>query len=102
MPTTMKAKAIILLLIAVCFSMYQETPAQKNKPKTTGSETSASKVTPPDIAYTVSMSKPSTHLLEVEMRVNWAQMPEKIELKMPVWTPGSYLVREYARNVQDL
>ena len=47
------------------------------------------------------MPKPWTHLLEVEMRVKWAQMPEKAELKMPVWTPGSYLVREYARNLQD-
>lgn len=47
------------------------------------------------------MSKPWTHLLEVEMRVKWVQMPERIELKMPVWTPGSYLVREYSRHVQD-
>ncbi len=47
------------------------------------------------------MSKPWTHLLEVEMRVKWARMPEKLELKMPVWTPGSYLIREYARHVQD-
>jgi len=28
-------------------------------------------------------------------------MPEKAELKMPVWTPGSYLIREYARHVED-
>lgn len=28
-------------------------------------------------------------------------MPDKAELKMPVWTPGSYLIREYARHVQD-
>jgi predicted metalloprotease with PDZ domain len=27
-------------------------------------------------------------------------MPDHTELKMPVWTPGSYLVREYARHVQ--
>ena len=25
-----------------------------------------------------------------------------IDLFMPVWTPGSYLVREYARNVEDV
>jgi predicted metalloprotease with PDZ domain len=47
------------------------------------------------------MPKPWTHLLEVEMRLDWAQMPAQPELKMPVWTPGSYLVREYARHVQD-
>jgi predicted metalloprotease with PDZ domain len=59
------------------------------------------KAVAPDISYTVSMSKPWTHLLEVEMRLDWAQMPAQAELKMPVWTPGSYLVREYARHVQD-
>jgi predicted metalloprotease with PDZ domain len=25
-----------------------------------------------------------------------------LDLKMPVWTPGSYLVREYAKHLQDL
>lgn len=57
--------------------------------------------TRPEIHYTVSMSKPWTHLLEVEMRVKWAQMPNQVDLKLPVWTPGSYLVREYSRHVQD-
>ena len=47
------------------------------------------------------MSKPWTHLIEVEMSVKWEQMPETAELKMPVWTPGSYLIREYSRHVQD-
>ncbi len=55
----------------------------------------------PEITYTVSMSKPWTHLLEVEMRVRWSAMPQDLDLKMPVWTPGSYLVREYSRHVQD-
>jgi predicted metalloprotease with PDZ domain len=57
--------------------------------------------TPRDIAYTVSMSKPWTHLLEVEMRVKASSFGEKTDLVMPVWTPGSYLIREYARHVQD-
>src|SRR5699024_8511300 len=29
------------------------------------------------------------------------QLPASLELKMPVWTPGSYLIREYGRHVQD-
>ncbi|HEX8288278.1 MAG TPA: PDZ domain-containing protein [Pyrinomonadaceae bacterium] len=81
--------------------MYQETPAQKRRAKNTKPQTAETKAVAPEISYTVSMSKPWTHLLEVEMRLNWAQMPAKAELKMPVWTPGSYLVREYARHVQD-
>jgi predicted metalloprotease with PDZ domain len=81
--------------------MYQETNAQK-KPKT--KKTPAPIVVetiPPTISYTVSMSKPWTHLLEVEMRYKWDYLGEKAELKMPVWTPGSYFVREYARHVED-
>src|SRR5690606_38053348 len=53
------------------------------------------------IDYTVSMPKPWTHLLEVEMRVRWPRSPGATQLKMAVWTPGSYLVREYARHVQS-
>ena len=53
-----------------------------------------------EISYTVSMPKPYTHLLEVELRLR-GQLPAQTDLIMPVWTPGSYLVREFERNVQD-
>ena len=56
----------------------------------------------PEIAYTVSMPRPDTHLLEVELRLRWTgQTPATTDLVMPVWTPGSYLVREFERHVQD-
>jgi predicted metalloprotease with PDZ domain len=55
----------------------------------------------PEISFTVSMSKPYTHLLEVEMRLNAARLPAQVNLVMPVWTPGSYLIREFSRHVQD-
>jgi predicted metalloprotease with PDZ domain len=56
-----------------------------------------------DITYTVSMSKPATHLLEVEIHIKrgLAAWPREDSLIMPVWTPGSYLVREFERHVQD-
>ncbi|MBC7798075.1 MAG: HDOD domain-containing protein, partial [Pyrinomonadaceae bacterium] len=54
-----------------------------------------------EINYTVSMSKPQTHLLEVEMRVRQNGAAQNVDLIMPVWTPGSYLIREYERHVQD-
>lgn len=53
------------------------------------------------------MSEPQTHLFEVKMNINDILSNSKIidkgqlEIKMPVWTPGSYLVREYARQVQN-
>ncbi len=94
-------KVFLILITALVFSMYQETPAQRKKTKTPKTAPVEVKAVPPEIGYTVSMSKPWTHLLEVEMRLNWTQMPEKAEISMPVWTPGSYLVREYARHVES-
>jgi predicted metalloprotease with PDZ domain len=97
----MKSKVLLLFIFTLLFSMYQETPAQRKRAKNTQTQTAEIKAVAPEISYTVSMPKPWTHLLEVEMRLEWAQMPAKAELKMPVWTPGSYLVREYARHVQN-
>ena len=56
------------------------------------------------ISFTVTMPRPYTHLLEVEMRVQIPanlQVPNETDLVMPVWTPGSYLIREFERHVQD-
>jgi len=56
-----------------------------------------------NIFFTVSMSKPHTHLLEVEMRIteHGATYFAEDVLVMPVWTPGSYLIREFERHVQN-
>jgi predicted metalloprotease with PDZ domain len=64
------------------------------------SSQTASPAPAPEISYTVSMPKPHTHLLDVEMRLRGA-LPAQTDVVMPVWTPGSYLVREFERNVQD-
>ena len=81
--------------------MYQESPAQRKK-TTTKEATEQVIAAQPEISYTVGMSKPWTHLLEVEMRLTWAaNTPAQAEISMPVWTPGSYLVREYARHVES-
>jgi predicted metalloprotease with PDZ domain len=54
----------------------------------------------PKLAYQIAMPQPQTHLFEVSLNVsNWHH--EVLDIKMPVWTPGSYLVREYARQLQD-
>jgi predicted metalloprotease with PDZ domain len=95
------SKASLAILALSFVFMFQETPAAKSRTPKAKPSGAARQAAAPEIAYTVSMSKPSTHLLEVEMRVRWNQMPTALELKMPVWTPGSYLVREYARHVQD-
>ncbi len=56
----------------------------------------------PTLHYKVGMPQPSNHLFEVTLEVRgWPQNQAYLDLKMPVWTPGSYLVREYARHLQD-
>jgi predicted metalloprotease with PDZ domain len=64
-------------------------------------QNSGASFAPPEISFTVSMSKPYTHLLEVEMRVRAERLPAELNLIMPVWSPGSYLIREFERGVQD-
>jgi predicted metalloprotease with PDZ domain len=51
------------------------------------------------IHYTVAMPQPTSHLFEITLQIEgWQQ--DRLDLKMPVWTPGSYLVREYSRHLQ--
>ena len=54
----------------------------------------------PSLTYFVKMTNPSSHLFEVGFQIEHWPDPV-LNLKMPVWTPGSYLVREYARHIQD-
>jgi predicted metalloprotease with PDZ domain len=53
------------------------------------------------IAYTVRFPAPETHYAEIEARFPTDGKAE-LELMMAVWTPGSYLVREYSRQVEAL
>lgn len=50
------------------------------------------------IDYVLSMSQPHTHYFEVTINVN-ENKDAFLDFKMPVWAPGSYLVREFAKNV---
>lgn len=103
MSRTFHRTASVLFAISLLFIMSREIPAQPLRSKAAATKVKAAEPqsSAPEIAYTVSMSKPWTHLLEVEMRLKFPTAQQSVELKMPVWTPGSYLVREYARHVQD-
>jgi predicted metalloprotease with PDZ domain len=57
---------------------------------------------PPEISFTVAMSRPHTHLFDVDVAIKRAANgPQEEVLVMPVWTPGSYMIREFERHVQD-
>src|SRR3954453_10251724 len=53
----------------------------------------------PALRYRVSMPQPGTHLLHVDIEIENPGID--LELRLPVWTPGSYMVREFARHVQS-
>jgi predicted metalloprotease with PDZ domain len=101
-----QAPSSVLALALVAF-LCISAPAQNRRtatPPNPNANNAAASSQQPEISYTVAMSKPYTHLFEVEMRVRRgrnAGVAQTTDLVMPVWTPGSYLVREYARNVQD-
>ncbi|MFN0276559.1 MAG: M61 family metallopeptidase [Chitinophagales bacterium] len=52
----------------------------------------------PKLTYHVRMENPSTHYLNIEMQVENVT-DDVIQIKTAVWTPGSYLIREYSKNI---
>jgi predicted metalloprotease with PDZ domain len=84
--------ARIPLLLLAAFMMQTATPAAAQ---------TAPDSAPAPIRYTVSFPAPHTHYVEVTAAVPTDGRPD-VELMMAVWTPGSYLVREYARNVEEV
>lgn len=50
------------------------------------------------VHYNLRMSKPQNHYFEVEMIID-GNTEKELDVKMPVWAPGSYLVREFSKNV---
>ena len=57
-----------------------------------------------DIDHHLFVADAHAHLLAVETTIKSTvgPLPASLVLFMPVWTPGSYLVREYARHIESL
>jgi predicted metalloprotease with PDZ domain len=51
------------------------------------------------IHYVVRIPEPQTHYIEVQATYPTSRQPA-LEVMMAVWTPGSYLVREFSRHVE--
>jgi predicted metalloprotease with PDZ domain len=52
------------------------------------------------MAYTVSMEQPASHYYHVELRYDGVSA-ESVDLKMPAWTPGYYMILDLAKNVVE-
>jgi predicted metalloprotease with PDZ domain len=64
------------------------------------SSASAKQKTEP-IRYTLSFPAPETHYMEVVANIP-ANDKQTLDLMMPVWTPGSYLVRDYSGHLENV
>jgi len=53
-----------------------------------------------NISYTVTFPEAQAHYADIEMHISGLKQ-NILDLKMPVWTPGSYLVREFAKNIES-
>ena len=87
----MAVKHWLVILFSTCL-MTQSIPADAQN------ATTAPRAAAP-IRYTVSFPAPQTHYVEVTAEIPTSRRPA-VELMMAVWTPGSYLVREFSRHVE--
>ena len=55
---------------------------------------------PAPVHYEVAAANPQAHLYQVTLTI--AQPQARQTVSLPVWIPGSYLVREFAKNLQNL
>lgn len=52
------------------------------------------------VKYHLSFPQKENHFVKVEIEIDKTG-GAMMDIKMPVWTPGSYKVRDFSRNVQD-
>jgi predicted metalloprotease with PDZ domain len=57
-------------------------------------------MTRPSILYTVEAADQNAHLFRVTLAIDQPAALQTVSL--PVWIPGSYLVREFSKNLQNL
>ena len=86
MPTTGKDGTHVRKLLFVAALTFAPAPPAAAQP-------------PEPIAYTLRFPAPHTHYVSIDARIPTGGRTS-VELMMAVWTPGSYLVREYARHVE--
>jgi predicted metalloprotease with PDZ domain len=54
-----------------------------------------------EINYSISFKSPSSHYCEVSIHLK-NNSSDVLFFSMPVWTPGSYMIRDFAGKVQDV
>lgn len=63
--------------------------------------TSIAELKAQSVIYNISFPEAQAHYVNVEIELKDFKEKE-LELKLPVWTPGSYLIREFARHIEGV
>ncbi len=61
---------------------------------------SAKSQSAPRVHYNIKIESPHSHYAKVTLRIEDVK-PGALDIYMPIWTPGSYLAREFAKNVES-
>ena len=59
------------------------------------------KTTSPSVTYTISIEKTHAHLFEVRCEIANPKLRSQ-KVSLPAWIPGSYLVRDFAKNIVQI
>lgn len=51
--------------------------------------------------YKISITNPDSHLLQVTLKTKKEKNETSLKFFLPSWSPGSYLMREYGKNVKN-
>lgn len=62
---------------------------------------SAKSQSAPRVHYNIKIESPHSHYAKVTLRIEDVK-PGALDVYMPIWTPGSYLAREFAKNVESV
>lgn len=83
-----KVNLLYAAIATVILFVASQTNAAQNNNKT------------PELSYTISFPEPHTHLYTVKFTIKNITT-DKIDLQIPNWIPGSYMIRDYAGNIQS-
>ena len=54
------------------------------------------------VHYLVNVLEPATHIVKVKLSASITPKTQNLTFFLPSWSPGSYLMREYARNIRSI
>ncbi len=52
------------------------------------------------LTYSINIESPEEHYVDIKIMGEWPSNCDELCFYLPVWSPGSYLVREYSKNLE--